>query len=237
VTRFHQTQTWYGSFAIILMDWFGKTRCNDPWWWPISSDRCVGRHFGDWGLEPGEEHAYLSLGRKSTLNGYPGFRGSIGAQPDCWWLISTRPSQSGIGPALGPLYPKLRDVLADGRGLARFHVTDMIKFRGQGPDQNKDEALTESMWQTSVRCLMQEYQTLKPRKPLLMTRECKRWFQTTIAPPGLRSHWRGNSATQDLDSFLETLDRESVGVFFWNSFKSAEEIVQDWRRKLGLAHN
>jgi hypothetical protein len=131
----------------------------DPWWWPINP----ANHLELWGLLPGEKEQLDSLCELPKRgNSYPGFRGSLGAAPGCVFLLGERPSfntrygaaVTGVYDLLGQMASTLKKQLTD------FHVTDLIRFRGEPGHSTED--LCSHMIDVSVECLSQEFSVLKP---------------------------------------------------------------------------
>jgi hypothetical protein len=131
----------------------------DPWWWPIDP----GNRAELWGLQPGERDELNSLceiPRKG--NSYPGFRGTLGASAGCVVLVGERPSfNASYGSAVSGVYKLVTRLAAEyNRSVEDFHVTDLIKFRGEQGGSTDD--LCSHMIDLSVQCLSDEVAVLSP---------------------------------------------------------------------------
>ena len=144
-----------------LLDYFGNSDVAfNPWWWPMNS----GSSSADFGLGPDvRETVFESLrpGKGSPLPGFQGVRGSIGAEPGCAMIITTRPS-TGTYPSKGNEVLR-RVVNPHGREPGpNIHVTDLVKFRGAGGDSKFDRGLNLQAWMASLDCLEAELDALRP---------------------------------------------------------------------------
>jgi hypothetical protein len=116
---------------------------------------------------------FRSLRPKVHHASYPNFVGSLGAKSGCVFVIGERPSFSESYGAYMPeldarlrtlrAVPELKEFLK--QQSPEFHVTDCIKFRG-GSSSPKDEP-TDEMKSLSRRCLLAEFDLLKPKVVLL----------------------------------------------------------------------
>jgi hypothetical protein len=162
-----------GSIADLirshLLDEFDK-HSRDPWWWPLDPATDL-RH---WGLSADDKDVaakFASLCPSKPNRAYPGFLGSLGATPGCVFIIGERPSfGKHYAHYVGALQrrlillrrlPELVHLLNGHQ--PEFHVTDLIKFRGQG----FNDSLSERMIAISLNCLRAEYELLKPKIVLL----------------------------------------------------------------------
>ncbi len=210
-------------FRKHLLGEFGQHPDSDPWWWPVAP----GEAHADWGLQTKGDVQLASLRIARDGRQYGGFLGSVGAQPRGTWVVSTRPSPEKSFPvAVGTLHA----CLSNADLLAEAHVTDLSKFRGPGPDSRKNEGMTPFMWESSVRCLFDEYRLLQPRC-ILITKGAKRWFRerrSLINPASdMRREWREDPERQHLDTFLNELQNHPnlEPVRHWRASNAAGE----WR--------
>jgi hypothetical protein len=141
----------------------------DPWWWPLDP----ANEPADWGLLPHQRDQFLSLcDVKLDGNKLPGFTGTLGAKKGCVWVIGQRPSfDNRYGFAIRFLRQKLQP-LAELRELAQFlgkppvfHITDLIKFRGNEGKARED--MCSQMVDISVDCLYSEFAAVTPAMILI----------------------------------------------------------------------
>ena len=141
----------------------------DPWWWPLDP----ANEPADWGLLEQQRDEFLSLcDVKVNGNKWSGFTGSLGATRGCIWVIGERPSFDNLyGNVIRFLRQKM-DALVDLPELADlcggppdFHVTDLIKFRGNEGKAKED--LCNHMIELSAKCLSSEFQVLAPKMILI----------------------------------------------------------------------
>ena len=206
-------------YRKYLLGEFGQHDDFDPWWWPVGP----GETLADWGLQKGEEAKLESLRALADGKRYTGFSGSIGGTVGGTWVISTRPSPERSFPAaVGRLFT----CLCNADILHEAHMTDLSKFRGPGPDDQKNEGMTPAMWECSVRCLFEEHAALGPRR-ILFVRGAKRWFKERKAPLNkaseMRREWRLDSEREHLDNFLATIENHpnAAVVPHWTASISA----------------
>ena len=131
----------------------------DPWWWPIDP----ANRPEHWGLEPFEtDHLNSFCDIPSRGKSYPGFQGSLGASPHCAVLVGERPSfNASYGSAVSGVYSLLGRLATQMKlRVQDFHVTDLIKFRGEPGRSTED--LCSRMIDISVECLAAEFALLTP---------------------------------------------------------------------------
>ncbi len=190
-------------------------------------------YLAHWGLELRDRERYHALrGNKPCRSVYPGFNGSLGARCGSRWVVSTRPS-SGAFPSSSctALYKLLSNIDPQSSFLSQVHVTDLMKFRGPGPDGKKNEGLTLDMWRISVECLRSEWAVLQPSQ-ILLTKQAAAWVGDLIAD----RFWKQLAADQQ--SFLRDL-RVTSGerhLPFWNpqfDQHGFEKRLAHWRGAFG----
>ncbi len=136
----------------------------DPWWWPVDPANRPEL----WGLQSNERDQLNSLCEMPCDgNSYRGFQGTLGARVGCIMLIGERPSfNTRYGSAVSPVYKLLKRLAAEHeKSLEDFHVTDLIKFRGE-PGRSRED-LTSQMIDVSVGCLSAELSALSPESVFL----------------------------------------------------------------------
>lgn len=217
-------------FRKHLLREFGQHDHFDPWWWPVGP----GETLDDWGLQKGEEAKLDSLRMLTDGSRYNGFPGSIGGTAGGTWVISTRPSpEQNFPDAVGRLFT----CLCNADMLDEAHVTDLSKFRGPGPDSQKNEGMTRAMWERSIKCLLEEYTTLNPRR-IFFTRGAKLWFKERKAllhtDSEMRCEWRLDSERKQLDDFLTKIEKHpnSAVVPHWGSPSNASGEWRSTRRNM-----
>jgi hypothetical protein len=168
IFRHHLIGDHFGNHIV------GDVLC-DPWYWGLPP----GTNLENWGLLKGEEDRLNSLSdRVRPTNAYRGFRGSIAAIPGCIVVLGERPSfGKRYGKSVGKLFreldlmsrwaSELRDqfrqigieLCVEGNQDVVFHVTDLVKFRGNGFNK---PPLGASEIGISAACLHDELTLLKP---------------------------------------------------------------------------
>jgi hypothetical protein len=131
----------------------------DPWWWPLDP----ANRSEQWGLEQGERDQLNSLcDIPHRGKSYSGFQGSLGATPGCAVLVGERPSFNSLyGSAVSGAYERVgRLAIQFNLRVQDFHVTDLIKFRGEPGHSTED--LCSQMINISVECLSAEFRLLQP---------------------------------------------------------------------------
>lgn len=131
----------------------------DPWWWPVDP----ANRPEHWGLEPCERDQLNSLcDIPHKGKSYSGFQGSLGAVPGCAVLVGERPSfNSSYGSAVSGAHDLIGQLAARlNLRVQDFHVTDLIKFRGEPGRSTQD--LCSHMIDISVECLSAEFAVLHP---------------------------------------------------------------------------
>lgn len=217
-------------FRKHLLVEFGQHDQFDPWWWPVGP----GETLHDWGLQQGEEAKLDSLRTLADGSPYNGFPGSIGGRAGGTWVISTRPSPERFFPvAVRGLFT----CLLNADMLHEAHVTDLCKFRGRGPDNQKNEGMTPAMWECSIRCLLEEHAALNPRR-IFFTRGAKGWFKERKASlhrdSQMRREWRLDSHRCHLDDFLTKIENHpnSAVVPFWRRVSNASGTWRSTRQNM-----
>ena len=151
----HPNRSYYENGVLV-------PACYDPWWWPIDPADAPSH----WGIPTSRNREFQSLCEVPAIGKrFPGFPGSLAAQPGCICILGERPSfntryagaVSKLNAKLGCLASSLESSRLLG-GAVTFHVTDLIKFRGMGLADN----LTREMIEISSECLDQELQYLQP---------------------------------------------------------------------------
>jgi hypothetical protein len=139
----------------------GEPASYDPWWWPVDPASTPAH----WGLSEEMSEEFWSLCEVPTKGkAFPGFTGSLGAQAGCVLILGERPSFSqSYARAVSRLHKRILLVaqipeLAGTAQRAGFHVSDLIKIRGDG----LRDGLTPEMLQLSLECLNEELKTLQP---------------------------------------------------------------------------
>jgi len=217
-------------FRKHLLREFGQHDRFDPWWWPVGP----GETLQDWGLQKGEEAKLESLRDLADGSRFNGFLGSIGGGVGGTWVISTRPSPERSFPAA---VAQLFYCIVNADMLHEAHVTDLSKFRGLGPDDQKNEGMTPTMWECSVRCLLEEYAVLNPRR-IFFTPGAKGWFKECKAmlhpDSDTRSEWRLDSERQHLDDFLTKIEKcpNAAVVPYWKQTSNASGTWRSTRQRM-----
>jgi hypothetical protein len=191
----------------------------DPWWWPAHT---AGMRY-DWGVEAGESERLQLRGRRPTRSDYPGFCGSVASKGGGVFVISTRPSSGSFPSPSGTILYKIlkaSDILPDA------HITDLVKFRGPGPDTSRDRGLGLPEWRASLDCLVREVAVLRPRRFLVVPGAWE-WVKGWVERREF-GRW-GNGLAPEHRDLLARLREEGRVVPFWNSRKLWSEVVADWR--------
>lgn len=177
-----------------------------PWWWPCGS----GTNAAQWGVGAGRRAEFASLIARPAPRAqdarpvYDGFRGSLGSTTSSCrlWVLSSRPSMNYF-PAGGTT--RLLNVLRANNWLDCTHVTDVIKFRGVGPDRLAHEGLDDEHWVLSLNALCSEFEETLPDVILLAGKRAQGWVNTVLRA---RAHqW----------PTLEHLFTRIVPVPFWGN--------------------
>lgn len=155
----------------------------NPWWWPMGD----GATKAQWGLDFRHAAPFKSLTCGNALEtarsraDYSGFLGSLGSTRESCrlWVMSARPSSNAYP---GAVSTNLLNVLRKNGWLERTHVTNVIKFRGPGPDQQADQGLNEQLWSLSLTALMSEFAETDPDLVLVAGNKAQQWVRDVLSP-------------------------------------------------------
>jgi hypothetical protein len=130
------------------------------------------------------------------------------------------PSTGTFARSVGPLYTALLNHANgyDGTLVTELHVTDLVKFRGPTAATSWTVGLTDTMLQTSIECLYDEYHATCPPIVLLVD-----WAGAALRGSGsplcktsvLRRSWCSDPGRAHLDTFLSTIEKVGRPVPFW----------------------
>ncbi len=194
-----------------------------PWWWPLGT----GATTSDWGLGAEHRTAFDSLTRgtgsaatSGTTRDYKGFLGSLGSTRESCriWVLTSRPS-SNVFPAM--VTTRLVNLLRENGWLGQTHVTDVIKFRGPGPDSQADTGLTDNLWELSLNALSREFAETEPEVVLVAGGKTRDWVNAELTPRCGR-----------FPELVRLLERQ-VHVRSW--IRAPRSIAGDWREAVKAA--
>jgi len=201
-------------FARRLLRFFDSplnqgTLIGDPWWWPAGDAQTV----DCWGLDPVKHarHASSLWGRTSPQPDFDRlgtFPGSVAATDGAIMIITTRPSRGPWPPRkseLSRLVNQFTRVFSQEELATGVHVTDLLKFRGNGPDSEARNGLSEEQWRSSIYCLLEEVQLLQPTC-LLVSLNAATWIQHLCGGKGVRPRSAGAVLEDTVQLPKETIE-------------------------------
>ncbi len=221
-----------------LVPWFHQLdEAMHPWWWPRGS----GDDIEDWGLSETDLLRSLKFGPNGAVpagSQYPRFPGSVCAEPTSdvrhtVFILSSRPSRKAF-PNLNGSTTWLYEVLVRANLLAGAHVTDLVKFRGPGPDASADEGIDKptdaglTLRQGSFLCFMEEFNYLRPCTVVLAGGKVQKWI----------THRVGLGLSDGERQFIEQMRLRAVSVTSWMATTkdgkpySKDDIAREWREKI-----